>query len=162
MTARKGRNSSLIGRIKASTAPATHKRGTPEADIQRAIVSALRFVLPFGSIVHHSANEVTQAGVAGARRQAILVGMGVTPGFADLIVLSQGKVLFLEVKSATGSLSPAQKAFRDTVQAQGFPWALVRSIEDTLGALSEAGMITRVRGTARTGIPVTPSAGERP
>lgn len=137
-----------------------HKRSTPEADIQRALVSALRFVLPSGSIVHHSANEATQAGPAGAKRQAILVGMGVTPGFADLIVLSQGKVLFLEVKSATGSLSPAQKAFRDTVQAQGFPWALVRSIEDALGALSEAGMVTRVQRNASNGIPITPSAGE--
>ncbi len=161
MTARKGK-APLIGRIKASKAPAKHKRGTPEADIQRAIVGALRFVLPSGSIVHHSANEVTQAGPAGAKRQAILVGMGVTPGFADLIVLSQGKVLFLEVKSATGAPSPSQKAFRETVQAQGFPWALVRSIDDALGALSEAGMVTRVRGNASTGIPVTPGAGEEP
>ena len=155
-------NTSLLGRIKASKAPTKHKRGTPEADIQRAIVSALRFALPSGSIVHHSANEVAQAGHAGARRQALLVGMGVTPGFADLIVLSQGKFLFLEVKSAPGSLSPAQERFRDEVLTQGFPWALVRSIEDALGALSEAGMVTRVRGTASTGIPVTPSAGEKP
>ena len=153
-------NTSLLGRIKASKAPTKHKRGTPEADIQRAIVSALRFVLPSGSIVHHSANEVTQAGQAGAKRQAILVGMGVTPGFADLIVLAQGKVLFLEVKSATGSLSAAQKAFRDTVQAQGFDWALVRSIDDALGALSEVGMVTRIVGNASTLVPVTPSAGE--
>lgn len=155
-------NASLLGRIKASKTPTKHKRGTPEADIQRAIVSALRFVLPSGAIVHHSANEVTQAGQAGARRQAILVGMGVTPGFADLIVLSQGKVLFLEVKSAAGTLSPTQKTFRDAVQAQGFPWALVRSIEDALGALSAAGMVTRARGNASTGIPDTPSAGEEP
>ena len=155
-------NASLLGRIKVSKTPTKHKRAKPEADIQRTIVSALRFVLPSGAIVHHAANEVTQAGVAGARRQAILVGMGVTPGFADLIVLAQGKVLFLEVKSATGSLSPAQEAFRDAVQVQGFPWALVRSIEDALGALSEAGMVTRVRGNASTGVPVTPSAGEEP
>ena len=154
------RNSSLISRIKTSKAPAKTKRETPEADIQRAICSALRFVLPSGSIVHHSANEVTQAGPAGAKRQAILAGMGVTPGFAYLIVLSRGKVLFLEVKSATGSLSDAQTAFRDTVQAQGFAWALVRSIEDALGALSEAGMVTRVRGNASTPVPVTPAAGE--
>lgn len=153
-------NASLLGRIKASKAPAKHKRGTPEADIQRAIVSALRFVLPSGSFVHHSANEVTQAGQAGAKRQAILVGMGVTPGFADLIVLSQGKVLFLEVKSATGSLSSAQKAFRDTVQAQGFAWALVRSVEDALGALSEAGMVTRIVGDAGIRASAAPSARE--
>lgn len=153
-------NTSLLGRIKASKAPTKHKRGTPEADIQRAIVNTLRFVLPSGSIVHHSANEVTQAGQAGAKRQAILVGMGVTPGFADLIVLSQGKVLFLEVKSTTGSLRPAQERFRDAVRAQGFAWAIVRSVEDALGALSEAGMVTRIVGDAGVRVSAAPSAGE--
>lgn len=154
------RNSSLLGRIKASKPPAKAKRETPEADIQRAIVSTLRFVLPSGSIVHHCANEVTQAGQAGAKRQAILAGMGVTPGFADLIVLSQGKVLFLEVKSTTGSLSDAQKVFRDAVQAQGFAWALVRSVEDALGALTEAGMVTRIVRDAGVRVSTAPRAGE--
>ena len=55
------------------------RRGTPEADAQRAIVSALRIALPRDAIVHHCANEVTEAGPRGAKRQAILVGMGVIP-----------------------------------------------------------------------------------
>jgi VRR-NUC domain len=101
------------------------RRKTPEADAQRAIVQALRFVLLQGTIVHHSVNEVTAGDRRSRARQAILVGMGVHPGFADLIVLSQGRVLFLEVKGKTGQLSPAQKTFRDAVQAQGFAWALM-------------------------------------
>ena len=68
------------------------RRGTPEADLQRAVVTALRFALPKGTIIHHCANEVTEAGPRGAKRQAILVGMGVHPGFADLIILCDGKV----------------------------------------------------------------------
>ena len=76
------------------------RRGTPEADAQRAIVAALRVALPRDAIVHHCANEVTEAGPRGAKRQAILVGMGVHPGFADLLVMSEGRLLFLEVKSA--------------------------------------------------------------
>jgi DNA-binding HxlR family transcriptional regulator len=103
------------------------RRGTPEADAQRAIVQALRTVLPKGSIVHHSANEVAGGDRRSRLRQAMLVGMGVHPGFADLIVLSGGRVLFLELKSRTGRLRPDQRAFRDAVQAQGFGWALVRS-----------------------------------
>ena len=71
--------------------------------------------------------------------------MGVFPGFADLIVLTGGQVLFLEVKSPSGRLSPAQKAFRDMVKAQGFGWALVRSIEDALDALADHGITTRVQ-----------------
>ena len=120
------------------------RRGTPEADMQRAVVVALRFALPKRAIVHHCANEVTEAGPRGAKRQAILTGMGVHPGFADLIVLCDGRVLFLELKSRKGRLSPAQEAFRDAVLALGFGWALVRSLDDALGALADHGLTTRV------------------
>ena len=120
------------------------RRGTPEADLQRAVVTALRFALPKSAIIHHCANEVTEAGPRGAKRQAILVGMGVHPGFADLIILCEGKVLFVELKSLKGRLSPAQEAFRDAVTAQGFGWVLVRSLDDALGALADHGFTTRV------------------
>jgi len=125
------------------------RRGTPEADAQRAIVSALRIALPRNAIVHHCANEVTEAGPRGAKRQAILVGMGVHPGFADLLVISEGRVLFLEVKSAKGRLRPAQEAFRDAVITQGLGWALVRSVDDALGALADHGFTTRAHPTRR-------------
>ena len=121
------------------------RRGTPEADAQRAIVTALRLILPRDAIVHHCANEVTEAGPRGAKRQAILVGMGVYPGFADLLVISEGRVLFLEVKSAKGRLRPEQDAFRETVLAQGFGWALVRSLDDALAALADNGFTSRVQ-----------------
>jgi len=118
------------------------RRGTPEADLQRAVVQALRFALPKTAIIHHCANEVTEPGPRGAKRQAILVGMGVHPGFADLIVLCDGRVLFLELKSLKGRLS--QETFRDAVQTQGHGWALVRSLDDALGALVDHGFVTRV------------------
>ena len=102
------------------------RRGTPEADLQRAVVQALRVALPRTAIIHHCANEVTEAGPRGAKRQAILVGMGVHAGFADLMVLCDGRVLFLELKAPKGQLRPTQEAFRDAVLAQGFGWALVR------------------------------------
>ena len=120
------------------------RRGTPEADLQRAVVHALRFALPRTAIIHHSANEVTEPGPRGARRQAILTGMGVHPGFADLMVISGGRVLFLELKAPKGRLRPSQEAFRDVVQAQGFGWALVRSLDDALGALADHGFTTRI------------------
>lgn len=115
------------------------RRKTPEADLQRLIVGFLRLILPAEAIVHHSANETGQGGQSGRARQAILSGMGVCPGFSDLIVLSEGRVLFLELKSKTGRLSPAQERFRDQVQAQGFAWAMVRSIDEVLAALGAFG-----------------------
>ena len=129
------------------------RRGTPEADLQRAVVTALRFALPKGAIIHHCANEVTEAGPRGAKRQAILVGMGVHPGFADLMVLCAGRVLFLELKSLKGRLSPAQEAFLDAVSAQGFGWVLVRSLDDALGALADHGFTTRVAPPLRRPTP---------
>jgi hypothetical protein len=116
-------------------------------------------LLPRSAIVHHSANEITSGERRAKSRQAILVSMGVYPGFADLIVLSEGRVLFLEVKSETGRLRPAQEDFRDAVQAQGFAWALVRSLDDALAALADHGFITHMRRVHRT--PSAPSKSRR-
>ena len=129
------------------------RRGTPEADLQRSVVTALKFALPKTAIIHHCANEVTEPGPRGARRQAILVGMGVHPGFADLMVLCDSRVLFLELKSLKGRLSPNQEAFRDTVLAQGFGWALVRSVDDALGALADNGFTSRAQLPVRRTAP---------
>ena len=129
------------------------RRGTPEADLQRAVVQTLHFALPKGTIIHHCPNEVTEAGPRGAKRQAILVGMGVHPGFADLLVLCDGRVLFLGLKSPKGRLSPAQEAFRDAVLAQGFGWALVRSLDDAVGALANQGFTTRIAPPTRRAAP---------
>lgn len=129
------------------------RRGTPEADLQRTVVQALRFALPRTAIIHHCANEVTEPGPRGAKRQAILVGMGVHPGFADLMALCDGRVLFLELKSSKGRLSPDQEAFRDAVTTQGHGWALVRSLDDALGALADHGFTTRVAAPLRRPAP---------
>lgn len=126
-----------------------NRRSTPEADAQRAIVQALRVALPRDAIVHHAVNEIAAGDRRGQIRQSILVGMGVHAGFADLIVISGGRVLFLEVKSQTGRLRKSQEVFRDTVRAQGFGWALVRSVDDALGALADNGFTSRVRPVRR-------------
>jgi len=130
-----------------------NRRSTPEADAQRAIVLALRFALPRDAIVHHAANEIAAGDRRGQIRQSILVGMGVHAGFADLIVICGGRVLFLEVKSETGRLRKSQEVFRDTVCAQGFGWALVRSVDDALGALADNGFTSRVQIPARRAQP---------
>ena len=59
-------------------------------------------------------------------------------------LLCDGRVLLLELKSLKGKLSPAQEAFRDAILAQGFGWALVRSLDDALGALADHGFTSRV------------------
>jgi hypothetical protein len=48
---------------------------------------------------------------------------------------------FLEVKSATGRLTPAQQEELAALQADGFPVAVVRSVDEALAALREWGWI---------------------
>lgn len=120
---------------------ARRRNATPEADFQRTLVQWLRAVLPMGAIIHHSASEQKEK-----TRQAILVGMGVYPGFSDLLVISGGKILFLECKSKTGRQSPAQQVFQALVEAQGFQYAIVRTLDDALGALRAAGFYLRLKG----------------
>lgn len=127
----------------------------PEADLQRTVVACLQLALPKGSIVHHSPNE-QGGGEAARRRQAILVGMGVHPGWTDVVllvrVLGAPFVLFLELKSATGRLTKEEKDFRDDVLRLGFGWALVRSVDDALDACRKWGVDVRIRSVTRAPI----------
>ncbi|NAZ17986.1 VRR-NUC domain-containing protein, partial [Glutamicibacter soli] len=66
---------------------------------------------------------------------------------------SDGRVLVLELKAPKGRLRPEQEAFRDAVQAQGFGWALVRSLDDALGALADQGFTTRIAPSPRRPAP---------
>ena len=56
---------------------------------------------------------------------------GVLPGVADLeLVLPGGQHVYVEIKTATGRLSPAQKAFREAVQGLGHSYEVWRSLDD--------------------------------
>lgn len=118
------------------------KRRAPEADIQRAIVSLLRAVIPAPGIIHASGHEQRGHGKAAMLRQKALKDMGALAGTPDLLVIANGITCWLEVKTATGSLSSAQRAFRDAMQAQGVAWALVRSPDEALAAVHAAGIRT--------------------
>lgn len=119
-------------------------RGHPEADLQRDIVKALRLALPFGAIVHASNNEIRGSSDWAKRQQALMTSMGQHAGFSDLIIFSEGRVLFLEVKTPTGSMSLSQRQFRGAVEGQGHGFAIVRSIDDALAALREFNFKTRI------------------
>lgn len=55
---------------------------------------------------------------------------GLMAGASDLIVLMPNKCLFVECKNATGYQRPEQKEFQSIVEALGFEYHLVRSLED--------------------------------
>ncbi len=62
---------------------------------------------------------------------------GVRRGSPDLVfLLPGGRVGWLEMKAGKGSLSDAQKAFRDKALALGHAWAVAKSIDEALEFLT--------------------------
>lgn len=83
---------------------------TPETAVKRAIRSHLRgqgyFVFP------------------------LTAGMGSHPGISDLCAVRDGAVLWIECKSRTGRLSPAQEQFRADIEQAGGTYVVCRSVDD--------------------------------
>jgi hypothetical protein len=102
-------------------------------------VKYLREILP-GAVVHHSPGEFGMSGKAIARQIAKNKANGMLPGFPDIIVLFQGRTLAMEVKAEGNVLTPAQKALRAEIEAQGVPFAVVRSRADVNEFLAAVGI----------------------
>ncbi len=62
--------------------------------------------------------------------RAKLKRMGLLAGVPDLVLVLENEIVFVEIKTETGRLSPAQRWFRDKVQEFGHLWYLVRSVEE--------------------------------
>ena len=62
---------------------------------------------------------------------SIFKSLGVRPGVPDLVLLFPGgKCAFVEIKADKGRLSAAQKAFRNTAEAMGFPFLEARGVDE--------------------------------
>ena len=55
---------------------------------------------------------------------------GLLSGVSDLIVILHDKILFIEVKNATGKQSPTQIKFQYQVENLGFSYHLVRTLKE--------------------------------
>ena len=68
---------------------------------------------------------------------------GVYPGLPDIEAIKNGRVVFIETKTARGKLSPGQEAFRDMIEAAGGTYLVVRCVEDlyVLGDERQMGVV---------------------
>jgi hypothetical protein len=77
----------------------------------------------------------------GLRKMRVAIALkaeGVKPGTPDLFVaLPAGRVAWLEMKTAVGSLSQEQKDFRDKVVNLGHHWGMARSVREALELLTQ-------------------------
>lgn len=109
------------------------KRSNPEHKFQVALIDYLKiagrpelhwFAVPNGGHRH----------IAEASR---LKAEGVRSGTPDLcFMLPDGKVAWLEMKAAKGTLGPAQKEFRDIAHRLGHHWGVAKSIDEALEFLT--------------------------
>ena len=96
-----------------------------EARLQTACVEWFRWTFPDYIIF-----SVPNGGSRNVIEAANLKRGGALAGVADLIVLAERKVLFVEMKTAKGRQSQRQREFERKVSALGFAYVVCRSLAD--------------------------------
>ena len=67
---------------------------------------------------------------------------GLKAGAPDMLfVLPHGRCAFLEMKTKRGSLSPAQREWRDVITGNGHLWALCRTLDEAKAFLAAIGAL---------------------
>ena len=122
------------------------RRKTPEQNFQMDIKQYLDLALPFP----HAWFGASAATGTSKTTGGILKAMGYQAGTPDMLVTYQGQTIWLELKSASGSLTKVQEQCRDDLVTSGCKWALVRTLEDVERALRCFGVPLRASvGTGR-------------
>ncbi len=96
-----------------------------ESQIQQAAVTWFRLQYP-GMLIA----AVPNGGFRNAREAAIMRKEGVLAGFSDLVVIGEQNVLFVEMKTPKGRLSPLQSLFKRRVESLGFEYLVCHSLEE--------------------------------
>jgi hypothetical protein len=104
----------------------------PEEAIQRQIVQYLALM---GIFFFSVPNENAGGGKGAMIRMQKYRAMGLRPGVSDLVVLLPSRIVFIEVKTATGRQSENQKRFEALVTSLGFEYYVVRSVDDVSNVL---------------------------
>lgn len=101
-----------------------------ESEIQKECVRLFRIFYPRYLIF-----SVPNGGSRNAREAAMLSAEGVMPGVSDLVVIAEGRVLFVEMKAPKGRQSRYQKVFQDAIERLGFKYEICRSVSEFLGTI---------------------------
>jgi len=124
------RNATGSGKGRVAGQGATCRKPPSEAEIQSAIMKALR--------LHPAVAWVGRYNSGGMyNQQDAYIAFNSVPGQSDLMGMLKGGLLFaLEVKAPGGKLTPLQKGFIERVQKGGGIAAVVTSIDEALDAIS--------------------------
>lgn len=111
-------------------------RAGSELTIHKAIVQQLQSRMPDDALWFHIPNGEYR----GARTGSKLKGMGVKAGAADLCVVYQGRVVFLEIKAPKGRQQDTQKAWAAQAVRAGACYVIATSSAEALAKLELCGV----------------------
>jgi hypothetical protein len=114
----------------APIARQAHRR-QPEAVIQRTIVQHYRQRAIPGVFMF----AVPNGGLRSKTEAAIMRGTGTVAGVPDLVWVKDAAIYALEIKSATGRLTPAQCDCHERLRAAGAIVGVARGIDEALAWL---------------------------
>ena len=104
-----------------------------ESDLLRATMRALA-MMPHCHALRLNAGLT----ILGSGKAARAI-RGVEPGTPDvLVMLRNGRVLWIELKTSTGKLSDAQTAWHARARSMGHDVLVARSVQDAVDAVREA------------------------
>ena len=83
----------------------------------------------------HSIFSVPNGGYRTKSEAMKLKATGLVAGVSDLIIIQPKRVIFVEVKTKTGTQQKTQIDFQKTVTALGFEYLIVRSLEEFKAAV---------------------------
>jgi hypothetical protein len=122
------------GRVKPSAGAAPK-----EDQIQRGVVQFLRYSLRSGVTWFHVPNGGERGRVEAAR----FVGLGVKAGVPDVLLVADGRLFSLELKTAAGRLSPHQVTMQAELRAAGAVVETVYSLDAAIEQLTRWGLTKR-------------------
>jgi hypothetical protein len=116
--------------------------GVTEAQLHASVAQYLTLALDPSVFWFHPVNE----GKRGFKAQRDFKRLGGRAGLPDLCLVHNGRACWIELKCATGHLSPAQRECAMRLRAAGCPVPLVcRSLDEVIAALAEFGIPVRAR-----------------
>jgi hypothetical protein len=122
--------------VERHSATQTHRRPShKESGIQQSCVRWFRLQYP-----GHILLAIPNGGRRGKVEAAIMKGEGVLSGAADLFLALPSGVhhgLFIEMKTAAGRQSPAQRDFEKRVIMRGYGYVICRSVDEFVQTVND-------------------------
>ena len=107
--------------------------GQSEDALHCAVVDYLNHALPIGAVLHHSPNE----GLHKPQYRAKQLAKGMRPGWPDIQILYQGRLICIELKTQSGRLSEKQKTVHEEIVLAGGVVTVARGLEEVEEFLSQ-------------------------